>query len=238
MKLTHHQTLDAPLEDVWAAFMDLDRIGRCFPGADVTEVRGDDFVGYIRARLGPFRMTFDGTGSMTDRDADAGRARLEATGRERHGLGNANIAITLHLSETTTSGTRPRSRTQRDEQWTGQRVAPDHAESGAHGDTQALAGAGAKAGAKAGVKAGAKAGARTEARLVTDLVFIGAPMNFGTGLVQRASDPLVARFLTRMASSESAAASDRDEPDLDIVASAADLFGSFASSLRGRRSRG
>lgn len=226
MKLTHHQTLDAPLEDVWAAFMDLDRIGRCFPGADVTEVRGDDFVGYIRARLGPFRMTFDGTGSMTDRDADAGRARLEATGRERHGLGNANIAITLHLSEATTSGTRARSRTQRDEQRTGQRVAPDHAESGAHGDTQVLA------------EAGAKAGARTEARLVTDLVFIGAPMNFGTGLVQRASDPLVARFLTRMASSESAAASDRDEPDLDIVASAADLFGSFASSLRGRRSRG
>ncbi|EWT00412.1 hypothetical protein N865_15880 [Intrasporangium oryzae NRRL B-24470] len=187
MRLTHRQTLDAPVDDVWAAFMDLYRIGRSFPGAAVTEVHGDDFVGSIRAKLGPFTMTFDGTGSMTERDEDARKAHLEATGRERHGLGNADIAISLTLKPARTSG------------------------------------AGADASA-----------ARTDARLVTDLVFVGAPMDFGTGLVQRASDPLVTRFLTRMASPESAVANADDEDDLDIVRSAADLFGSFASSLRGR----
>ena len=34
---------------------------------------------------------------------------------------------------------------------------------------------------------------------MTDLVFLGFPMDFGTGLVQRASDPLIERFLTCMA---------------------------------------
>ena len=69
---------------------------------------------------------------------------------------------------------------------------------------------------------------------MTDLVFVGAPMNFGTWLVQRASDPLVSRFLSRMASPESAVASDRDEPDLDIVQSAADLFAPSRAPARPR----
>ncbi|NUR80910.1 MAG: carbon monoxide dehydrogenase, partial [Dermatophilaceae bacterium] len=67
MRLAHDQELDAPVEAVWAHFMDLRRIGRCFPGARVTKVHGDDFVGEIRAKLGPLSMYFDGTGSMTER---------------------------------------------------------------------------------------------------------------------------------------------------------------------------
>jgi len=179
VRLTHHQDLDAPVEAVWAHFMDLKRIGRCFPGARVTEVDGDDFVGEIRAKLGPLSMYFDGTGSMTERDEQSLRARLDATGQERHGLGRATIEITL--------------------------------------DLEAL-----------------DDGDRTRARLATDLVFHGFPINFGTGLVQRASDPLIERFLTCMAVTDRLPA-DEAEDDvgaLDLVRSAGDLLGSFR---RGRR---
>ena len=61
------------------------------PGATVTEVDGDDFVGNIRSRLGPLTVWFDGQGTLTERREDGHRARIEATGHERHGLGKATI---------------------------------------------------------------------------------------------------------------------------------------------------
>ena len=163
--------------------MDLRRIGRCFPGAKVTKVDGDDFVGEIRAKLGPLSMYFDGTGSMTERDEDVGHARLAATGRERHGLGKATIDITLALHPLGTA------------------TAP--------GPTSS-----------------------------TDLVFLGLPMEVGTGLVQRASDPLIDRFLTCM--SVSGARPGRRGgrgSSLDLVRSATDLFGSLRRDRRERQHR-
>ncbi|GAA3694080.1 hypothetical protein GCM10022399_08230 [Terrabacter ginsenosidimutans] len=183
MRLAHEQELDAPRDAVWANFMDLRRIGRCFPGAKVTEVHGDDFVGEIKAKLGPLSMYFDGTGSMVERDEDGGRARLTATGQERHGLGKATIDITLTLRATGTDD-------------------------------------------------------RTRAHLVTDLVFLGFPMDFGTGLVQRASDPLIERFLSCMAVSGAVPDAEADdEGSLDLVRSASDLLGSFRRDRRERKRR-
>jgi carbon monoxide dehydrogenase subunit G len=183
MRLAHEQELDAPRDAVWANFMDLRRIGRCFPGAKVTEVHGDDFVGEIKAKLGPLSMYFDGTGSMVERDEDGGRARLSATGQERHGLGKATIDITLTLRATGTDD-------------------------------------------------------RTRAHLVTDLVFLGFPMDFGTGLVQRASDPLIERFLSCMAVSGAVPDAEADdEGSLDLVRSASDLLGSFRRDRRERKRR-
>jgi carbon monoxide dehydrogenase subunit G len=184
MRLGHEQELDAPRDVVWAHFMDLRRIGRCFPGAKVTEVDGDDFVGEIKAKLGPLSMYFDGTGSLVERVEDAGRARLTASGQERHGLGRATIDITLTL----------------------------HPVKGADD--------------------------RTRAHLVTDLVFLGFPMDFGTGLVQRASDPLIERFLTCMAvSGQVPDAEADDDSSLDLVRSATDLFGSLRRDRRERKRR-
>jgi carbon monoxide dehydrogenase subunit G len=183
MRLGHDQELDAPLDAVWTNFMDLRRIGRCFPGAKVTKVDGDDFVGEIKAKLGPLSMYFDGTGSMVERDEGHGRARLTATGQERHGLGKATIDITLTLHPVGT-------------------------------------------------------GERTRAHLVTDLVFLGFPMDFGTGLVQRASDPLIERFLTCMAVSGPVPdAEPDDDSSLDLVRSATDLLGSFRRDRRERKRR-
>jgi carbon monoxide dehydrogenase subunit G len=183
MRLAHEQELDAPRDAVWANFMDLRRIGRCFPGAKVTEVHGDDFVGEIKAKLGPLSMYFDGTGSMVERDEDGGRARLTATGQERHGLGKATIDITLTLRATGTDD-------------------------------------------------------RTRAHLVTDLVFLGFPMDFGTGLVQRASDPLIERFLSCMAVSGAVPDAEADdEGSLDLVRSASDLLGSVRRDRRERKRR-
>lgn len=114
VKLHHSETVTTPRDQVWEAFMDLTRVGSCFPGAAVTEVDGDDFVGNIRAKIGFLGVTFNGTGTMTaaDRSGEVWHARIESTGSESHGLGKADIVIDLHLSELPGDGPRDATLTQ------------------------------------------------------------------------------------------------------------------------------
>lgn len=105
MRLTHRQDVPAPLEEVWSAFTDLRRVGRCFPGAAVTEVDGVDFVGEVRVRLGPVGLSYDGEGTLAEADETERRAVVRATGRERHGLGRADIEITVLLAPAEGGGT-------------------------------------------------------------------------------------------------------------------------------------
>ena len=180
MRRRHSQELDASVDTVWGHFMDLRRVGCCFPGAEVTHVDGDDFIGHIRARLGPFTLTFDGEGTMTRHNRGEAVAALSADGQERHGFGRATIEVSLSLVGLTDD--------------------------------------------------------RTRADLATDLVFHGAPMDFGRGLVQRASDPLVGRFLTCMSRTGDAHGhAHGDEDALDLVRSTGELLGSFRRGRGGRR---
>lgn len=190
MKLTHGKVLDAPIDLVWANFTDLKMVGRCFPGAAVTEVHGNDFVGQIRSRLGPFTMDFHGTGALTEADVERHYARLEAIGTEQHGLGKVDIDITLSLAA----------------------VAESDAAEQAEGAP----------------------GARTQADLTTILVFRRAPMDFSAGLAQKASDPLVTRFLTCMATPDGQAHEHGDNAPLDLVSTVGEMLGAL-TGLRRRR---
>ncbi len=184
MKLTHGKVLDASVDLVWAHFTDLEMVGRCFPGAAVTEVHGNDFVGRITSRLGPFTLQFQGTGAMTVADSERHHARLQATGVEQRGLGKVDIDITLDLTPA---------------------IASD-----------------------------AAGGARTRAVLRTILVFSGAPMDFSAGLAQRASDPLVSRFLTCMATPDGQAHQHGDDAPLDLVSTVSEMLGAIAGFARRR----
>ncbi len=52
MELTHSFTVPTSVDDAWALFMDLERVGGCFPGATVTEVTDDNFSGTVKVKLG------------------------------------------------------------------------------------------------------------------------------------------------------------------------------------------
>ena len=45
MDLTHSFTVPASLDETWKAFLDIEDVAGCFPGATVTSVEGDDFKG-------------------------------------------------------------------------------------------------------------------------------------------------------------------------------------------------
>ncbi len=98
MELTHEFTVPASLDAAWATFMDLERVGSCFPGATVTEVSDDAFSGQVKVKLGPIALVYTGSGSFVERDDAAHRAVLEAKGKDKRGNGTAGATVTVQLT--------------------------------------------------------------------------------------------------------------------------------------------
>ena len=98
MELTHSFTVPTSVDDAWALFMDLERVGGCFPGATVTEVTDDNFSGTVKVKLGPIALVYTGSGSFVERDDAAHHAVIEAKGKDKRGNGTAGATVTITLS--------------------------------------------------------------------------------------------------------------------------------------------
>jgi carbon monoxide dehydrogenase subunit G len=97
MELSHDFTVPASVDDAWATFMDLERVGSCFPGATITSVDESGFAGTVKVKLGPIALQYAGTGQFTERDDTAHRAVIEAKGKDKRGNGTAGATVTLVL---------------------------------------------------------------------------------------------------------------------------------------------
>ncbi|HMM97062.1 SRPBCC family protein [Phycicoccus sp.] len=98
MELTHDFTVPADVETTWNTFMDLERVGGCFPGATVTEVTDDGFAGTVKVKLGPIALQYNGTGHFVEKDDVARRAVIEAKGKDKRGNGTAGATVTIQLA--------------------------------------------------------------------------------------------------------------------------------------------
>jgi uncharacterized protein len=98
MELTHDFTVPASVDDAWATFMDLERVGSCFPGAVVTSVDESGFAGTVKVKLGPIALQYAGTGEFLERDDAAHRAVIEAKGKDKRGNGTAGATVTVQLA--------------------------------------------------------------------------------------------------------------------------------------------
>lgn len=96
MDLTHRFVLPAPIDVAWAAFNDLERIARCFPGASVLSVDGDDFAGSVKVKLGRKAADFKFSGSFVERDEARHRAVVRATGKGQR-IGTAGVTVVGHM---------------------------------------------------------------------------------------------------------------------------------------------
>jgi carbon monoxide dehydrogenase subunit G len=99
VELQHSFTVPTTVEEAWDLFMDLDRVGRCFPGATVTDFSGEGFAGTVKVKLGPIALLYAGSGSFIERDEQARRAVIEAKGKDKRGNGTAGATVTIQLSE-------------------------------------------------------------------------------------------------------------------------------------------
>ncbi|HET7399166.1 MAG TPA: SRPBCC family protein [Intrasporangium sp.] len=98
MELRHSFTVPTSVEDAWALFLDLDKVGGCFPGATVTDASPDGFSGTVKVKLGPIALLYAGSGSFVEKDEQAHRAVIEAKGKDKRGNGTAGATVTIQLA--------------------------------------------------------------------------------------------------------------------------------------------
>lgn len=103
--LTNEFTVNRPIEDAWPIITDVERIAPCLPGAQLTEIEGETFRGVVKVKLGPISSQFKGEANFLEKDDEAHRAVIAASGRDIQGRGNASAQITASaesLSPTST----------------------------------------------------------------------------------------------------------------------------------------
>lgn len=98
MQLEHQLSVPAPVDEVWAALLDPEKVAPCMPGATLTGVDGDTFTGTVKVKLGPVALTYKGTGVYVEKDESAKRAVIEANAKDARGNGTVSATITIVLT--------------------------------------------------------------------------------------------------------------------------------------------
>ena len=98
MDLDHRFTVPVGVDDAWAQFQDIASVAECFPGAQVTGVDGDSFQGSVKVKLGPIALTYNGSGTFTEKDDAAHRFVVDAKGKDKRGNGTAGATVTLTMT--------------------------------------------------------------------------------------------------------------------------------------------
>jgi len=99
MRFENSFDVDAPIDTVWDAVLDVERVAPTVPGAQVLESVGDDaYKVAIRVKVGPMSMTYRGEVEITERDEAAHRAVMKARAKESRGQGTADADVTMVLA--------------------------------------------------------------------------------------------------------------------------------------------
>ncbi len=98
MQFDNSFSVQAPLDEVFAAVSDVERVVSCVPGAKVTQRRGDDVYDVaLRAQVGPLFRRYTGRITVLECDAVAHRIVIRNRASDARGrfVGEARIEIGL-----------------------------------------------------------------------------------------------------------------------------------------------
>ncbi|MGW3480976.1 SRPBCC family protein [Rhodococcus indonesiensis] len=98
MQLEHHMSVPAPVDEVWTALLDPEKVAPCMPGATLTGVDGNTFTGTVKIKMGPVQLLYKGTGKFVETDEQARRAVMEAAAKDSRGNGTVNATFTITLT--------------------------------------------------------------------------------------------------------------------------------------------
>jgi carbon monoxide dehydrogenase subunit G len=102
VKLEQSFEVTAPVEQVWTALIDLEKVAPCLPGASITGHDDDGtYHGTFQVKLGPTSANYRGTIKIESADPESHTATLAARGTDKRGQGGASATIvnTLHEVE-------------------------------------------------------------------------------------------------------------------------------------------
>ncbi len=100
MRIEDRFTVALPLAQAWEVLRDVERIAPCMPGAQLTEIEGDECRGVIKIKLGAITAQYKGSVHFAEVDDAAHRMVLSAKGRETRGQGNASAEVVVTMVET------------------------------------------------------------------------------------------------------------------------------------------
>jgi carbon monoxide dehydrogenase subunit G len=100
MEFKNEFDVNAPIDQVSQALLDLEKVAPAMPGAQVLEkVDDDNYKVAIKVKVGPMSMQYRGDVEFADKDPEAHRAVMKVKAREARGQGNATADVTQQLEE-------------------------------------------------------------------------------------------------------------------------------------------
>ena len=85
-------------ERLWNFLMDVPRVARCVPGVESVEAVDERaYKGRLGVRIGPIRLSLDGTMAIEEQDQTAWRARMRADANDRRLGGGIRARMSLTL---------------------------------------------------------------------------------------------------------------------------------------------
>jgi carbon monoxide dehydrogenase subunit G len=100
MKLEQSFEVKAPIDEVWSALIDVQRVAPCLPGAEITDSDDDGtYHGNFTVKIGPTTAAYRGTLRMAEVDEVAHVATMRADGQDKRGQGGAKATIVSRLTE-------------------------------------------------------------------------------------------------------------------------------------------
>lgn len=106
MEFTNEFVVPTDTTEAWSVLTDVPRIVPCLPGASAEPLGDNAYSGTVAVKVGPIKVSYAGTASFRDLDADALRMVLDAEGKEKSGKGSASAAVTVTLHAEGTAETR------------------------------------------------------------------------------------------------------------------------------------
>jgi len=98
MLITQQVEVSQPIDSVWTFFGDIPQVAACLPGTNLTDQTGDDrFEGDVIIKAGPVKLEFAGSAEIRDRDEANRTITVDASGADRKGRGQAELALTAAL---------------------------------------------------------------------------------------------------------------------------------------------
>src|SRR4051812_37740427 len=99
MKLEHSFEIAAPIDAVWEALIDLERVAPCLPGATISGHDEDGtYYGTFTVKLGPTTANYSGTVTLGEVDKSRHLATLHARGTDKRGQGGATATVANTLA--------------------------------------------------------------------------------------------------------------------------------------------
>ena len=100
VELDHPFSTAKPIDESFAAILDLERVVPCVEGGSVLETTAPNSVrAEIKVKMGAMSMTFTGTVEIVEQDAAAHRMVMSVKSREAGGQGYANANVVIALSD-------------------------------------------------------------------------------------------------------------------------------------------